>query len=216
MKQNSINPQQVFIIDDDDAVRDAMSMLLDADSIAHRCFESASEFFDVFDGSQRGCLVLDIRMPGMSGLELQAQLKQFGSTLPIIFMTGHGDVPMAVEAMRQGAVDFMRKPIIEADLLERIKQALQQESGIRGQIETHERKRLLVESLTQREYQIFERVADGLANKAIANELSISERTVEVHRSQVMKKLGVKTLAQLVRLHLEVGTYTSPLPTLPR
>ena len=205
MNTNSTNQQQVFIIDDDDAVRDAMSMLLDADSIAHRCFESASEFFDVFDGSQRGCLVLDIRMPGMSGLELQAELKQSGSTLPIIFMTGHGDVPMAVEAMRQGAVDFLRKPIIESDLLDRINQALQQESGMRDQVEMQDKKRVLVDSLTQREYQIFERVAGGLANKAIAAELGISERTVEVHRSQVMKKLEVKTLAQLVRLHLEVG-----------
>jgi two-component system response regulator FixJ len=196
--------QQVFIIDDDDAVRDAMSMLLDADSIAHCCFETAGEFFEVYDGSQRGCLVLDIRMPGMSGLELQEKLKQSGSTLPIIFMTGHGDVPMAVEAMRQGAVDFMRKPISETDLLECIQQALQQESGIRDQIENLEKKQNLIASLTQRELQIFERVAEGYANKAIAIDFSISERTVEVHRSQVMKKLGVKTLVQLVRLHLEV------------
>jgi two-component system response regulator FixJ len=195
---------QVFIIDDDDAVRDAMSMLLDADSIAHCCFDSASKFFDVFNGSQRGCLVLDIRMPGMSGLELQAKLKQLGSSLPIIFMTGHGDVPMAVEAMRQGAVDFMRKPISESDLLERIQQALQQESGLRNQIESLVKRQALVGSLTQRERQIFEQVAEGHANKAIAFDLGISERTVEVHRSQVMKKLGVKTLAQLVRLHLEV------------
>ena len=209
MNSSPINQQQVFIIDDDDAVRDAMSMLLDMDSIAHRCFESASEFFEVFDGSQRGCLVLDIRMPGMSGLELQAELKQSASALPIIFMTGHGDVPMAVEAMRQGAFDFIRKPISETDLLERIQQAMQQESGIRGQIESQEKKQALIGSLTQREIQIFEYVAEGHANKAIAFELDISERTVEVHRSQVMKKLGVKTLAQLVRLYLEAGEYTS-------
>ena len=205
MNESAINHQQVFIIDDDEAVRDAMSMLLDADGIAHCCFESANEFFDVYDGSQRGCLVLDIRMPGMSGLELQAQLKTSGSKLPIIFMTGHGDVPMAVEAMRHGAVDFMRKPISEPDLLERIRQALAQESGIWDQIESQEKNRALIDSLTQREKQIFEYVAEGLANKAIAIELDISERTVEVHRSQVMKKLGAKTLAQLVRLHLQTG-----------
>ena len=197
--------QRVFIIDDDDAVRDAMSMLLDADSIAHTCFENAGEFFEAYDGSQRGCLVLDIRMPGMTGLELQAKLKQIGATLPSIFMTGHGDVPMAVEAMRQGAIDFMRKPISETDLLERIQQALQQESGLRDQIENLEKKHALLASLTQRELQIFRHVAEGLANKAIAIDFGISERTVEVHRSQVMKKLGVKTLAQLVRLHLEFG-----------
>lgn len=202
--------QQVFIIDDDDAVRDAMSMLLEADTIPHCCFETADDFLDFFDGNQRGCLVLDIRMPGVSGLELQAKLKQLNSSLPIIFMTGHGDVPMAVEAMRQGAVDFMRKPIVESDLLERIKQALHQESGIRNQIETQEKMQALVASLTQREYQIFEHVAEGIANKAIASELDISERTVEVHRSQVMKKLGVKTLAQLVRLHLQVAGQSQP------
>lgn len=195
--------QQVFIIDDDDAVRDAMSMLLDSDCVDHRCFGSAEEFLESYDGSQRGCLVLDIRMPGgMSGLELQSSLSQAGSTLPIIFMTGHGDVPMAVEAMRRGAIDFMRKPISETDLLDRIHQALSEETSIwdKKQIETDIRNR--VESLTAREYQIFELVACGLANKAIAHELDISERTVEVHRAQVMKKLGARTLAEIVRIHI--------------
>lgn len=194
--------QQVFIIDDDDAVRDAMSMLLESDSIEHRCFASANEFLDYYDGSQHGCLVLDIRMPGLSGLELQARLKELNASLPIIFMTGHGDVPMAVEAMRQGAVDFMRKPISEDDLLERIRQALQQESSLRDQSEENRRISELIASLTQRELEIFERVAKGDANKAIAIELEISERTVEVHRSQVMKKLEARTLAQLVRMWL--------------
>lgn len=194
--------QQVFIIDDDDAVRDAMSMLLESDSIEHRCFASANEFLDYYDGSQHGCLVLDIRMPGLSGLELQARLKELNASLPIIFMTGHGDVPMAVEAMRQGAVDFMRKPISEDDLLERIQQALQQESSLRDQSEENRRISELIASLTQRELEIFERVAKGDANKAIAIELEISERTVEVHRSQVMKKLEARTLAQLVRMWL--------------
>ncbi|MDH5353417.1 MAG: response regulator [Gammaproteobacteria bacterium] len=201
-----ISTQRVYIIDDDDAVRDAMSMLLESDSIAHRCFSSADEFFDNYSDDQRGCLVLDIRMPGMTGLELQARLQEMNSTLPIIFMTGHGDVPMAVEAMRQGAVDFMRKPISEDDLLARIHQALQQESSLRDQSQEHYRITALIESLTQRELEVFERVAKGDANKAIAIELGISERTVEVHRSQVMKKLETRNLAQLVRIWLVAST----------
>ena len=194
--------QRVYIIDDDDAVRDAMSMLLDADSIEHQCFASADEFLDYYDGSQRGCLVLDIRMHGLSGLELQAELKQLGSALPIIFMTGHGDVPMAVEAMRQGAIDFLRKPVSEEDLLERIKQALQEEAGKWDQLVSHRAMQQRLETLTEREYQVFEMVASGEANKVIAHNLGISERTVEVHRSQVMKKLESKTLSQLVRIHI--------------
>jgi len=196
--------QQVFVIDDDEAVRDAMSMLLETAGIAHTSFAGADEFFDLYDGSQRGCLVLDIRMPGMTGFELQNRLKASNSLLPVIFITGHGDVPMAVEAMRQGAVDFMRKPIKEADLLERIQQALDHESGIRDQMRMQEENRDRVGSLTKRENQIFQLVTDGQANKLIAHDLGISERTVEVHRSQVMKKLETRTLAQLVRIRIDL------------
>jgi len=195
--------QQVYIIDDDHAVRDAMSMLLDSDSILHSCFESAAEFLNFYDGNQRGCLVLDIRMPGMSGLELQSYLKKMGSSLPIIFMTGHGDVPMAVEAMREGAVDFMRKPISEIDLLERIQQALNIESDSWTKESGRKQAKQHIASLTDRENQVFQLVALGLANKVIAAQLNISERTVEVHRSRVMQKLEVRTLAQLVRIHIE-------------
>lgn len=196
--------QRVYIIDDDDAVRDAMSMLLESDSIAYSCFSSADEFLEHYNGKQRGCLVLDIRMPGMTGLELQSRLRQMDSTMPIIFMTGHGDVPMAVEAMRQGAIDFMRKPVIEQDLLVRIQQAFEHELGIRSEIQNREQSKARIQSLTQRELQIFEQVTEGQANKVIAIDLGISERTVEVHRAQVMKKLGTKTLAQLVRIRIDL------------
>lgn len=197
--------QQAYIVDDDEAVRDSMSMLLESADIAFQCFESADKFFDHYNDSLRGCLILDIRMPGMSGLDLQARLKQHGSMLPIIFITGHGDVPMAVEAMRQGAFDFMRKPILEKDLLDRIQQAFDHESGIRSEWQNHDRNSQLIASLTKREHQIFERVAEGQANKSIAIDFGISERTVEVHRSQVMKKLGANNLAQLVRIHIALG-----------
>ena len=195
--------QQVFVIDDDEAVRDSMSMLLETVDLPHRCFGSAADFLEYFDGTQRGCLVLDIRMPGMSGLELQQRLKEANAVLPIIFITGHGDIPMAVEAMRQGALDFMRKPFREQDLLDRIQQALEHEAGMRDVL--LDRARLLerIATLTAREHEVFERVVKGQANKVIAIELGISERTVEVHRAQVMKKLEARTLAQLVRIKID-------------
>lgn len=194
--------QQVSLIDDDEAVRDAMGMLLESSGISYSSFASADDFLAEYENDLRGCLVLDIRMPGMNGLELQTILKNRKSTLPIIFITGHGDVPMAVEAMRLGALDFMRKPINELNLLERIDQALSHEIDIRKQTFNIQQSKLKFDTLTQREMQIFERVAEGQANKAIAFDLDISERTVEVHRAQVMKKLDVATLAQLVRVKI--------------
>ena len=200
---DSEQPQLVYVIDDDEAVRDSMSMLLDSVDLSYRCFETADDFFSYHDNTQRGCLVLDIRMPGMSGLQLQQRLSAIGSTLPIIFITGHGDVPMAVEAMRQGALDFLRKPVNEADFLDRIRLAFDQESGSWQLKAGREQARQRVTTLTAREQEVFQLVAAGVANKAIAGDLGISERTVEVHRAQVMKKLGAKTLAQLVRIHLQ-------------
>jgi len=198
------DPQQlVYVIDDDEAVRDSMGMLLESADLPYRCFASADSFLDEHDGSQRGCLVLDIRMPGMTGLELQKKLAQINSSLPIIFITGHGDVPMAVEAMRQGAVDFLRKPVNEEGFLERIANALDRETGDWHQRLDREQAQQRIAALSEREREVFELVAEGLANKLVAAELGISERTVEVHRSQVMKKLGAKTLAQLVRIHLQ-------------
>jgi len=204
IKNMTKTEQQVFIIDDDEAVRDSMSMLLDTVDVSHLCFASAVEFLEFYDGTQHGCLVLDIRMPGMSGLELQERLKEREIILPIIFITGHGDIPMAVEAMRKGALDFMRKPIREQDLLDRIQDAFKQETGIRK--ETVKRKKItnLHASLTLREKEIFKLVASGKANKVIGFELDISERTVEVHRAQVMKKLDAQTLAELVKIKIEM------------
>lgn len=195
-------PQLVHVVDDDEAVRDAIGMLLDAAGLPHRCYDSADEFFAAYGVEQRGCLVLDVRMPGMSGLELQEKLREVDAALPILFITGHGDVPMAVEAMRRGAFDFLRKPIDEATFVERIREALDRESSDwRYKVDQRELNQRLA-SLTEREHEVFRRVATGVANKAIAAELGISERTVEVHRAQVMKKLAARTLAQLVRIHL--------------
>jgi two-component system response regulator FixJ len=203
LNKHNAQQQLVYIVDDDEAVRDSMGMLLESADLAYRCFSSADSFFDAHDGSQRGCLVLDIRMPGMTGLELQQKLTQIGSSLPIIFITGHGDVPMAVEAMRQGALDFLRKPVNEENFLQRIVHALDQESGNWHQKLDRDQAQQRIESLTEREREVFLLVAEGLANKVVASQLGISERTVEVHRAQVMKKLDARTLAQLVRIHLQ-------------
>lgn len=192
----------VYIIDDDEPVRDAIGMLLDSVDIAFEAYDSATAFLDARADASHGVLVLDIRMPGMSGLDLQRALAERNSPLPIIFITGHGDVPMAVEAMRRGAIDFIRKPFRDQELLDRINEALAvddaQQRRSAAQADTKDR----IAALTPREQQVFERVAAGQANKVIALDLEISERTVEIHRSQVMRKTQSKTLADLVRLKL--------------
>jgi RNA polymerase sigma factor (sigma-70 family) len=195
--------QLVYVIDDDEAVRDSMGMLLESTDLPYRCFARADDFIAEYDGSQRGCLVLDIRMPGMTGLDLQKKLAEIDSSLPIIFITGHGDVPMAVKAMRQGAFDFLRKPVDEDSFLDRIANALDQETGDWHQKLDREQARERIAALSEREQEVFRLVAEGYANKAVAAELGISERTVEVHRSQVMKKLDARTLAQLVSIYLQ-------------
>jgi len=194
--------QTVFVVDDDEGVRDALSMLLDTIGQAYELYSSAPEFLESYDESKGGCLVLDIRMPRMSGLELQAKLNEKKAMLPIIFITGHGDIAMAVEAMRRGGLDFIRKPFREQDLLDRINEALDIDAGKRKK--GLDRQQLLgkIASLSEREREVFHLVADGEMNKVIAFDLGISQRTVEVHRSQVMKKLGVRTLAQLVRIKI--------------
>lgn len=194
------NQQIVHIVDDDEGIREGLALLLETINLPCQLYSSASDFLDTYHADIRGCLVLDIRMPHMTGLDLQIILNERRTTLPIIFITGHGDIPMAVEAMRQGALDFIRKPFREQDLLDRINQALAIDSGNRQEeLSTNVILRKL-DSLSIREKEIFERVSAGDMNKLIAHDLHISERTVEVHRSQVMKKLEVRTLAQLVRM----------------
>jgi two-component system response regulator FixJ len=194
----------VFVVDDDDSVRDAIGMLLESVDLNYRSFASAKEFLEFYENDIGGCLVLDIRMPGMSGLELQERLANSGRNVPIIFITGHGDIPMAVEAMRKGAVDFIRKPFRDQELLDRIDEALQTDEAQRSQQELLQEAQRLVAEFTPRELEIFERVCAGQANKVMAIELSISERTVEIHRGQVMRKSGARSLAELVRLKLRL------------
>ena len=196
--------QTVFIVDDDEGVRDGLSLLLATIGQSCELYESAQEFLDAYDDGKRGCLVLDIRMPRMTGLDLQKKLLEMESSLPIIFITGHGDIPMAVEAMRRGALDFIRKPFREHDLLERINEALNLDEDAHKKALDRQELADKLSSLSEREREVFERVADGQMNKVIAADLGISERTVEVHRGQVMKKLGARTLAQLVRMKIQM------------
>jgi two-component system response regulator FixJ len=196
--------QTVFIVDDDEGVRDGLSLLLATVDQSCKLYECGHEFLDAYNGDMRGCLVLDIRMPRMTGLDLQQKLLEMGSTLPIIFITGHGDIPMAVEAMRRGALDFIRKPFREHDLLERIYEALNIDEDAHQKAVDRQELSARLASLSDREKQVFDRVADGQMNKVIAGDLGISERTVEVHRGQVMKKLQARTLAQLVRAKIQM------------
>jgi two-component system, LuxR family, response regulator FixJ len=195
--------ETVFIVDDDEGVREGLGMLLETIGQPYELFSSAIEFLAAYDPGWGGCLVLDIRMSRMSGLELQEKLNEQGSLLPIIFISGHGDIQMAVEAMRRGALDFIRKPFREQDLLDRINEALDYSEGKRKALLGRQEMLDRISTLSERESDVFHRVAAGDMSKAIGIDLGISGRTVEVHRSNIMKKLGVRTLAQLVRIKIE-------------
>ena len=206
MRGNATNARAtIFIVDDDAAVRDALKLLLRSVGQAVETYGSAQEFLDAYSEDRPGCLVLDIRMPGMSGLELQQKLNEKHSILPIIFITGHGDVPMAVEAMQAGAVDFIQKPFRDQDLIDRINQALEKDSNNRAALGERNDIRKRLETLTPREREVLDLVVHGKANKVIAGDLKLSQRTVEIHRARVMEKMQASSLAHLVRMVLEVG-----------
>jgi FixJ family two-component response regulator len=191
---------KVFIVDDDAAVRRSIRMLIRTIGIEAEAFASAKEFLDAYDPRQPGCLVLDVRMPGMSGLELQEKLRDMDANLPIIFVTAHGDVPMAVNAMRSGAVDFIQKPFRDQELIDRVQQALEQDARSRAALAGKEEIQRRVSTLTPREREVMDMVVGGKANKVIAANLGLSERTVEIHRSRVMKKMEAESLPQLVQM----------------
>jgi FixJ family two-component response regulator len=190
----------VFVVDDDEGVRNSLRFLLKSVGLATQALASASEFLDTYKPNQRGCLVLDVRMPGMSGLELQQQLNLRGAVIPVIFITGHGDIPMAVEAMQQGAFDFLQKPFRDQDLIDRIQRALERDGRNRAALDQHTRIRERLDSLTPREREVLTLMTRGQPNKIMAAELGVSQRTVEIHRARVMEKSGAASLAQLVRM----------------
>ena len=192
----------VYIVDDDQAIRHAMELLMRSVGLDYEIFHSGDDFLTDHTKDRAGCLVLDIRMPGLGGLELQEKLNEMGSTLPIIFITGHGDVPMAVEAMQKGAVDFIQKPFRDQELLDRIGEALKADQERRSAREEQAEIQSRIDKLTNRERQVLDLVVTGKPNKVIAYELGVSQRTVEIHRARVMEKMEAKSLADLVRMHM--------------
>lgn len=195
--------ETIFIVDDDESVRHSLAWFLETLPNKIRSFASAQEFLDEVKPDSCGCLILDVRMPGIDGLELQQRLNQYRTTLPIIMLTGHGDIPMAVRAMEQGAFDFIQKPFDGPYLLEKLEKALeksrincqlrQQQSSLTDQLN----------QLTPREREVMDLVAEGLQNKVIANKLGVVLRTVEVHRHNIMEKLNVRSACDLVKLKLQ-------------
>ncbi len=190
----------VFVVDDDHAVRKSLEMLLKSVGLATETFRSAAEFLEAYDPARSGCLVLDVRMPGMSGLELQRTLRERRIDIPIIIITGHGDVPVAVRALKEGALEFLEKPFSKQLLLEHVREALKRDVDRRSRTGRHEEAVTKLASLTERERQVMELVVAGRVSKQVAAELGVSKKTVDVHRAHVMQKLHVETLAELVEL----------------
>jgi len=195
----------VYVVDDDEAVRDSLQWLLEGKDYRVRCFESAEAFLSRYDPREVACLVADIRMGGMTGMELQDRLLERHSPLPIVFITGHGDVPMAVQTMKKGALDFIQKPFNEQQLMALVDRMLE---TARTAFAVHQQaasREALMARLTGRESQVLERIVAGRLNKQIADDLNISIKTVEAHRANIMEKLGANTVADLLKIALAPG-----------
>lgn len=195
----------VYIVDDDDGMRRALTLLITTVGYQPVAFAKPSEFLAKYDPAQPGCLVLDVRMPDMSGLEVQQHLNKAGSMLPVILVSGHGDIPMAVQAMKDGAFDFLQKPFRDQELIDRINASLKLDAENRESVDRLADLKGREESLTPREREVLALVVDGKANKVIAIDLGLSERTVEIHRANVMEKMGARSVAHLVKMHLMLG-----------
>jgi two-component system response regulator DctR len=190
----------VHVVDDDDAIRDALSWLLRSRGLAARTWPSAEAFLAEWSEGMGGCLVLDVRMDGMSGVELFDRLLERGARLPVLFLTGHGDVPLAVSALKKGAFDFVEKPFNDNDLVDRIVAALSHDALRRRRLESEATVAARLGALTPRERQVMERVLAGDYNKTIADALGIAVRTVEVHRARIFEKMGVRSAVELAQL----------------
>jgi len=199
------NPK-VFVVDDDPSIRESLGLLLSSAGYGVKTFSSAKEFLkSERSTSGPACLVLDVKMPGISGLDLQAELASRNYAIPVIFITGHGDIPMSVQAMKKGAVDFLSKPFNDDQLLDSVKAAILKDEQIRSSLDEEKNIMKRLESLTPREHEILTYLITGMLYKQIASELKISERTVKAHRKQVFEKVGVASIADLVRLTEKAG-----------
>jgi FixJ family two-component response regulator len=194
------NRAVVHVVDDDPSLRGALESLFDSVGLQTRTYGAARDFLDASLADEPGCIVIDIRLPGMSGLEFQAQLTQLGVRLPVIVMTGYGDIPMTVRAMKRGAVDFLPKPFRDQDMLDAVMAAIERDRQRRTADEGASRMRQRFETLTLREQQVMMLVTTGKMNKQVAGDLGISEVTVKLHRGAAMRKMGARTLADLVRM----------------
>jgi RNA polymerase sigma factor (sigma-70 family) len=192
-------------VDDDELIRNGLTELMETVNLKAKTFSSALQFLDAYDHSQPGCLVLDVRMPGMSGLKLQDELLAKEMTVPIIFISGYGELPLAVEALRKGAIDFLEKPVGDQVLLERIQEALAKDARDRQHRAEREAVRAKLALLSPREREVMDLVRAGKSNRAIAEELGLSQRTVEVHRAGVMEKLQISSIAELVTIANAAG-----------
>ena len=192
----------VYVVDDDEAVRDSLQWLLEGKDYRVRCFESAESFLSRYDAREVACLIVDIRMGGMTGLELQHRLIENKSPLPIVFITGHGDVPMAVDTMKKGAMDFIQKPFKEDQLLDLVERMLDHAIEAFADHQVAQNRDALIARLTLRESQVLERIVAGRLNKQIADDLGISIKTVEAHRANIMEKLNANTVADLLKIAL--------------
>ena len=202
---NSYKPT-VFLVDDDNAVRDALELLLDSAGFNTMSYPSAAAFLENFDRNCRGCLVLDIRMPGMSGMELQTALVEKSINIPIIFLTGHGNVTMSAKAFRTGAIDFLEKPFDENVLLERIQEAMQLDQSNQALAARRADASTRLAALTPREREVMLLIVAGNANKEIATKLDLSTRTIETHRGRILEKTGAQSLADLIELAIASGS----------
>ena len=195
----------VYVVDDDEAVRDSLQWLLEGKDYRVRCFDSAESFLTRYDPREVACLIVDIRMGGMTGLELQDRLLERKSPLPIVFITGHGDVPMAVNTRKKGALDFIQKPFDEQELLGLVERMLDHAREAFTDHQQAASRDALLSKLTGREAQVLERIVAGRLNKQIADDLGISIKTVEAHRANIMDKLGARTMADRMRIALRAG-----------
>jgi FixJ family two-component response regulator len=192
----------VYVVDDDEAVRDSLQWMLEGKDYRVRCFDSAESFLSRYDAREVACLIADIRMGGMTGLELQTRLIENNSPLPVAFITGHGDVPMAVDTMKKGAMDFIQKPFNDEQLLPLVERMLDQARDSFADYQSAVNRDALMARLTLRESQVLERIVAGRLNKQIADDLGISIKTVEAHRANIMEKLSANTVADLLKIAL--------------
>ncbi len=200
----------VYVVDDDEAVRDSVQWLLEGKGYRARCFESAEAFLQNYNPNEVACLLADVRMDGISGLQLQDKLAESHSPLPVVIITGHADIPLAVDAMKKGALDFVQKPFSEAQLLPLVERLLAQAQAAFAQRAQDADRKALLARLTSREMQVLERIIAGRLNKQVADDLGISIKTVEAHRANIMEKLRANTVAELVKVALSAGIGGTP------